>query len=76
MPNPSLVSCLMVTLPSPGRLAFVKRSIAAYCAQTHRPRELVVVLDQGPAEAKAAIAEHVRSLGRDVVVSRLEKSPT
>jgi glycosyltransferase involved in cell wall biosynthesis len=58
------VSCLMVTLPSPIRLAFVKRAIAAYCAQTHLPRELVIVLDQGPAEAKAAIAACVAALGR------------
>lgn len=65
MPDAALVSCLMVTLPSAGRLAFVKRSIAAYCAQTHAPRELVMVLDQGPAEARAAIAGHVASLGRD-----------
>ena len=60
-----LVSCLMVTLPTPARFAFLKRSIAAYCAQTHTPRELVMVLDLGPAEAKTAIRMHVASLGRD-----------
>jgi glycosyltransferase involved in cell wall biosynthesis len=65
MADPILVSCLMVTLPSPRRLAFVERAIAAYAAQTHAPRELVIVLDQGPAEAKAAITDHVETLGRD-----------
>jgi glycosyltransferase involved in cell wall biosynthesis len=65
MSDHPLVSCLMVTLPSAARLAFVKRSIAAYCAQTHAPRELVMVLDQGPRQAKAAISDHVASLGRD-----------
>ena len=60
-----VVSCLMVTLPSTERLPFVKRAIAAYCAQTHSPRELIVVLDHGPADAKSAIAAHIRSLGRD-----------
>lgn len=64
MAEDTLVSCLMVTLPSPGRLDFLKRSVAAYCAQTHARRELVMVLDQGPAQAKAAIADHVASLGR------------
>lgn len=54
----------MVTLPSPGRLTFLKRAVAAYCNQTHSPRELVIVLDQGPAEAKAAIANHVAELDR------------
>jgi hypothetical protein len=63
----------MVTLPSAGRLAFVKRSIAAYCAQTHARRELVVLLDQGPAEAKAAIQDHVAALGRDDI--RIVEAP-
>lgn len=63
----------MVTLPSPGRFAFVKRSIAAYCAQTHARRELVMLLDQGPAEAKAAVAAHVASLGRDDI--RIVEAP-
>jgi glycosyltransferase involved in cell wall biosynthesis len=65
MPDDLLVSCLMVTKPSPDRFDFLKRSLAAYRAQTHPRRELVMVLDQGPAEAKAAIAEHVAALGRD-----------
>jgi hypothetical protein len=60
-----LVSCLMVTLPSAERLPFVKRAIAAYCAQTHSPRELILVLDHGPVDAKSALAAHIRSLGRD-----------
>jgi glycosyltransferase involved in cell wall biosynthesis len=55
----------MVTLPSPRRLAFLKRAIGAYCAQTYAPRELVMVLDQGSADAKAAIMAHVAALGRD-----------
>ncbi len=59
-----LVSCLMVTLPTPMRFPFVKRAIAAYCAQTHLPRELVIVLDQGLGEAKAAISAYVGALGR------------
>lgn len=73
MPDDVLVSCLMVTLPSPQRLAFLKRAIAAYCAQTYSPRELVIVLDQGTADAKAAITEHVATLGRDDV--RIIESP-
>jgi len=73
MPDDVLVSCLMVTLPSSRRLAFLKRSIAAYCAQTYAPRELVIVLDQGTAEDKAAIMDHVAMLGRGDV--RIIESP-
>jgi glycosyltransferase involved in cell wall biosynthesis len=57
----------MVTLPSPRRFAFVKRSIAAYCHQSHAPRELVIVLDQGTAKDKAAIIGHVAALRREDV---------
>jgi glycosyltransferase involved in cell wall biosynthesis len=73
MPKDPLVSCLMVTLPSPPRRGFVERAIAAYCAQTYPHRELVVVLDDGPAEAKAAIAGHIAALGRDDI--RLSEAP-
>ena len=55
----------MVALPSAARFAFVKRSIAAYMDQTYDRRELLIVLDQGPKEAKAAICDHVATLRRD-----------
>lgn len=64
MPDDPLVSCLMVTLPSPRRLGFAERAIAAYCAQTYAHRELVILLDDGPADAKAAIVDHVAALDR------------
>jgi len=64
MSDGPLVSCLMVTRPAERRFAFVKRSVAAYCAQTYPSCELVIVLDQGPAPAKAAIHRHVEALGR------------
>ena len=73
MASDVLVSCLMVTLPTPARFAFLTRSIAAYCAQTHAPRELVMVLDRGPTEAKTAIRTHVASLGRDDI--RIVEAP-
>jgi len=60
-----MVSCLMVTLPVPQRLRFVQRSVACYCRQTHRKKELVIVVDQGAQEAISAIAAYVSSLGRD-----------
>jgi glycosyltransferase involved in cell wall biosynthesis len=59
-----LVSCLMVALPAPARLAGLRRSLAAYRAQTWAPRELVVVLDQGPTEARAAIRQAVDEVQR------------
>jgi glycosyltransferase involved in cell wall biosynthesis len=65
MPDDILVSCLLVTLASPERIGFARRAIAAYRAQTHPKRELVIVTDPGPTEAKAALAAHLAALGRD-----------
>lgn len=59
-----MVSCLMVTLAVPERLSYLRRSVSDYCRQTHRNKELVIVLDCGPPETKAAIAEHVATLRR------------
>ena len=59
------VSCLMVTLPVPQRLAFLQRSVRAYCRQTHANKELVIVTDAGSQSDKTAIAAFVSSLGRD-----------
>jgi Glycosyl transferase family 2 len=59
------VSCLMVTLPSENRQAFFKHSVDAFCRQTHDNKELVIVLDHGPLEARAFLKAHVASLGRD-----------
>ena len=53
----------MVTLPVSERFAFFKRSVAAFCAQTHRDKELVVVSD-GRSEAQRPVAEYVATLGR------------
>ena len=68
-----MVSCLLVTLPVPPRFAHFRRSVAAYCRQTHRDSELVVVIDPGPADARAAIVRHVAALGRDDI--RIVESP-
>jgi len=59
------VSCLMVSLPVPQRWPFFLRSVDAYCRQTHPNRELVIVLNQGAAEMRAAARAHVALLGRD-----------
>ena len=60
-----LVSCLMVTQANSNRLPFLRRSLAAYCAQTHHNRELVIVFDVGTVEARADIVRAVGELGRD-----------
>jgi glycosyltransferase involved in cell wall biosynthesis len=66
LPSEPMVSCLMVTLPVPGRLAYVKQAIAAYLAQTHEPRELVIVIDGRIADPTTPqIRSHVAALGRD-----------
>jgi glycosyltransferase involved in cell wall biosynthesis len=59
-----MVSCLMVTIAQPERWPYLRRSVADYCRQTHSNRELVIVLDSGQPETKAAIAEHIAALRR------------
>jgi glycosyltransferase involved in cell wall biosynthesis len=55
----------MVTMPSAYRAPLLRRSLAAYCRQTHPALELVVVVDTtDPAEA-AGIFEMVAALGRN-----------
>ena len=61
---PSLVSCLMVTLPLARRFEAMRRAIDSYLAQTYGQRELVIVHEQVDTPATRAIAEHVAALGR------------
>src|SRR5579875_2730851 len=56
----------MVTLPVPERLAFVKRSVQAYCTQTYADKELVILAD-GSAHERQPVAAYVSTLGRDDV---------
>lgn len=69
-----MVSCLLVTLPIAERFAYLKRSIAAYCRQTHRDTELLIVTDPGSSAAKTAILAHVAALARHDI--RIVESPT
>jgi len=62
--NQPLVSCLMVTLPVPSRLPWLKRSLASYCRQTHPHRELVIVTDLGAEEDRANVVSAVAALAR------------
>jgi glycosyltransferase involved in cell wall biosynthesis len=59
-----MVSCLMLTLPVPQRLDFVKRSIAAYCRQTLLRKELVVVVDGRTSSGRDALLDYIGSLKR------------
>ena len=45
MTDQPLVSCLMVSLMSPDRLAYIRQSIADFRAQTYPNRELVIIAD-------------------------------
>ena len=58
-----LVSCLMVTMPVAIRLPMLRRSLAAYCAQTYANRELVIVVDTADAAAAEPIRAEVAALG-------------
>lgn len=65
------VSCLMVTLPVPGRRAAMLRTIGDYARQTHAARELVVVIDGGHGGDPDTAAAAIVALGRtDVRIVR------
>jgi glycosyltransferase involved in cell wall biosynthesis len=55
----------MVTQPIAERFDGLRRSIAAYAAQTYPHRELVVLVDAGATARQEAIRAHVAGLGRD-----------
>ena len=59
------VSCLMVTLATPERFPLLKRSIAAYCRQTHGRKELVVVINGGTPSGRRTVLDYLQSLDRD-----------
>lgn len=59
------ISCLMITLPVAARLNFAKRSIRSYCEQTYPHRELVIVMEGGDQETRAALTQFVLDLQRD-----------
>ena len=57
-----MISCLMVALPTPARLAGFRLSIADFLRQTYAPRELVVILNGGDRETRGAMKAHVGGL--------------
>lgn len=59
-----LVSCLMITLPIPARLGWLRRSLASYCRQSYPNRELVIIMDLGAEEDRANVVSAVAALGR------------
>ncbi len=63
-PRSGTVSCLMLTLPVPERLGFVRRSIAAFCCQTLARKELLVVVDGRVNSGRDALLDYIASLGR------------
>jgi glycosyltransferase involved in cell wall biosynthesis len=60
-----LISCLMVTRPTPDRFDGLTVSVGDYLRQTHRARELVVVLDgRTDAGDAARVRAHIEALNR------------
>lgn len=59
----ALISCLMVTLPVPRRLAYASAAIEAFRRQTYPRKELVLVVSGGTAAGRRALLDHVQSLG-------------
>jgi len=54
----------MVTQPLPGRFPHQQKSIAAYLAQTHEARELIIVVDPPSQTKPALLATHCAGLNR------------
>jgi glycosyltransferase involved in cell wall biosynthesis len=63
-PVPVMVSCLMVTLPTAYRAQLLRRSMAAYCQQTHAALELVIVVDTAGRSEASDVLAMVAALGR------------
>lgn len=59
-----LVSCLLVTLPVPERLPYVKESVEAFTRQTHPSKELVVIVNGGTETGRRALVSYLVSLER------------
>jgi glycosyltransferase involved in cell wall biosynthesis len=66
--QPERISCLMVTRPSPGRVELLRRSAGCFLSQTYPNRELVVVLDDGPAEGVERVKHYLAGLSAAVTV--------
>ena len=69
-----LITCLMVTRPSIARLPGLRQTLRDFAAQTHRSREMVIVIDAG-SEAEAepvlrAVAEAGQETIRTMVAGR------
>jgi glycosyltransferase involved in cell wall biosynthesis len=60
----SLISCLMVVLPAPARVAGLKRSVDDFLRQSYRDKELIIVMDRGDAATQRRIAAYVAELQR------------
>lgn len=58
------ISCLMVTRPGAERLAWARRSIDDFCAQTWPDKELVIVVDPIDGDLPGELVGHVAALGR------------
>jgi glycosyltransferase involved in cell wall biosynthesis len=67
MPEPPMISCLMVTQPA--RLTLARLAIGDFAAQTHAPRELIVVHD-GDATCDAALSHLAQTSPAPVRVLR------
>jgi glycosyltransferase involved in cell wall biosynthesis len=59
-----MISCLMITLPVPERFEHVKKSINAFCNQTHPNKELIIVVDPEPVSVRETLAKYVDGLER------------
>jgi glycosyltransferase involved in cell wall biosynthesis len=63
----------MVTLPVAGRLPYVKSSVGAYARQAYPNKELLVAINGGDADARAALVDYFDALKRpDIRVLQID----
>jgi glycosyltransferase involved in cell wall biosynthesis len=59
-----LVSCLMVSLATPKRAVFLKKSVSDYCAQTHLYKELIIIAPTEALTSPSDLGGYIDGLGR------------
>ena len=62
-----LISCLIVTLPVPERVAGFKLSVDDFLRQSHPKKELIIVMNGGDAATRRMISAYVGQLQRPEV---------
>jgi len=64
---PELITCIMITRPSIARVPRLRQTLIDFAAQTHQPREMVIVIDAASAAEAAPVLQAVAESGQDTI---------